>query len=98
MGPFILIDGLLKYTQQCFGINRGYNYSGMESRLVVPRVELTKVDNELMGIVTDLKVIGIPPFQRRGFLIAIVTRLHQKPQLLRLGPWTFRNGLIDITE
>src|SRR5262247_1817362 len=76
-GLLILLDGLPESLKQFLRINRASNDPGVHLRLLLVRVVLAEVKQELDGVVADLEVISISPFNRVSTPKALVVRTHQ---------------------
>jgi hypothetical protein len=48
----------------------------MKLRLLALGVELAEIEQELKGVVPDLKVVGVPPLKRASVLGVLAFMLH----------------------
>jgi hypothetical protein len=62
-----VIDGPLKRLEQNLCIAGTDNDPAVDLRLPVFRVELTKLDKELGGVMTDLEIVGVSPNETARF-------------------------------
>src|SRR6266699_2392339 len=79
---FILHEGLPKGVEQRFRIDRVADNPGMELGSRVFGVVLTEVEYKLEGVVANLEVVGISPFEPVGLLRVLICLCHQYPPLM----------------
>src|SRR6516162_6007055 len=74
---FILLDGFPEGVEQRFRIDRVTDNPGMELGPPIFGIVLAKIEYKLKGVVADLEVVSISPFEPAGLLRVLICMQHQ---------------------
>ena len=81
-GLFVATDGLPEGLQQSLRVAGAGDDPGVKVRLVALGIELAEVEHELKGVVADIEIVSVSPFELAGgTLLLQAVRISQRLEI-----------------